>query len=120
VVEGTVAKAGSSVRINAQLVDARRDQHLWARQYDRELQDILQLQHDLASAIVQEVAGKLTPSEQSRFTANSREVNPEAYDAFLRGRPRVSGKPKAILSNPLIWIRVTPTVMPVWVNTMAS
>jgi TolB-like protein/Flp pilus assembly protein TadD len=85
VVEGSVAKAGSHVRINAQLVDARRDQHLWARQYDRELQDILQLQNDLASAIALEVAGKLTPNEQSRLTAKSRQVNPQAYEAFLKG-----------------------------------
>jgi len=85
VVEATVAKAGGRVRINAQLVDARRDQHLWARQYDRELQDILQLQNDLASAIALEVAGELTPKEKSRLAVRSRKVNPQAYEAFLKG-----------------------------------
>jgi serine/threonine protein kinase/Tfp pilus assembly protein PilF len=85
VIEATVAKAGGRVRINVQLVDARRDQHLWSRQYDRELQDILQLQNDLASAIALEVAGSLTPNEQSQLTAKSRQVNPQAYEAFLKG-----------------------------------
>src|SRR5262249_18229980 len=85
VVEGTVAKAGFRVRINALLVDARKDQHLWARQYDRELQDILQLQNDLASAIALEVAGKLTSYEASRLTAKAPQVNPEAYEAYLKG-----------------------------------
>ena len=85
VVEGTVSKAGDRVRINAKLVDARSDRHLWARQYDRNLQDVLLLQSDLASAIAREVAGRLTPYEQSRLTANSRRVNPQAYEAFLKG-----------------------------------
>jgi eukaryotic-like serine/threonine-protein kinase len=85
VVEGSVAKAGSRVRINAQLVDARREQHLWARQYDRELQDVLQLQNDLASAIALEVAGTLTPNEQSHLKQRTRQVNPQAYEAYLKG-----------------------------------
>ncbi|MFB3917715.1 MAG: protein kinase [Terriglobales bacterium] len=86
VVEGTVGKAGDRVQINAQLVDAHRDQHLWARQYNRELRDILQLQNDLASAITLEVAGNLTPNEQSRLTERTRHVNPQAYEAYLRGK----------------------------------
>lgn len=85
VVEGTVAKAGTRVRINAQLIDANNDQHLWARQYDSELKDVLQLQNDLASAIGREVRGRLTPNEQSRLAAKPRQVNPAAYEAFLKG-----------------------------------
>lgn len=85
VVEGTVAKVGSSVRISAQLVDARRDQHLWVREYERELQDVLQLQNDLSAAIALDVAGKLSANEESRLSAKSRQVNPAAYEAFLKG-----------------------------------
>lgn len=85
VVEGTITKAGNRVRINAQLIDARNDRHLWARQYDGDLQDVSQLQSKLASAIAQEVAGRLTPDEQSRLTAKSQRVNPQAYEAFLKG-----------------------------------
>lgn len=85
VVTGTVTTAGNQVRINAQLIDARNDKHLWARQYEGELQDILQLQSELASAIAHEIAGTLTPNEQSRFTPTFRRVNPKAYEALLKG-----------------------------------
>jgi serine/threonine protein kinase/Flp pilus assembly protein TadD len=84
VVEGTVSKSGDRVRINAQLVDAANDRHLWARRYDSDLRDVLQLQSDLALAIALEVAGRLTPNEQSRLS-EWRQVNPQAYDAFLKG-----------------------------------
>jgi TolB-like protein/Tfp pilus assembly protein PilF len=83
-VEGSVARSGSHVRINAQLVHARTDQHLWARQYERELTDILVLQADVAGAIAHEIQVTLTPQEQARLTL-TRRVNPEAYEAFLRG-----------------------------------
>jgi len=85
VVEGTVSKAGDRVRINAQLIDARNDRHLWARQYDSKLQDVLQLQGDLASAIALEVSGKLTANEASRVTSKRRQIEPEAYEAYLKG-----------------------------------
>ncbi|HEY6946082.1 MAG TPA: winged helix-turn-helix domain-containing protein [Candidatus Acidoferrum sp.] len=85
VVEGSVARSGSHVRINAQLVHARTDHHLWARQYERELTDILLLQADVATAIAREIQVTLTPEEKARLTL-TRQVNPEAYEAFLRGR----------------------------------
>jgi TolB-like protein/DNA-binding winged helix-turn-helix (wHTH) protein/Tfp pilus assembly protein PilF len=85
IVEGTISKSGSRVRINAQLIDAAKDQHLWAQQYDGELKDILQLQNDLASAITAEIAGKLTAKQRSRLLVRSRPVNPQAFDALLRG-----------------------------------
>src|SRR5215469_1040608 len=84
VVEGSVARSGSHVRINAQLVHAVTDQHLWARQYERDLTDILVLQADVVGAIAREIQVTLTPQEQARLTL-TRPVNPEAYEAFLRG-----------------------------------
>src|SRR5215472_11826214 len=77
VVEGSVARSGSHVRINARLVDGRTDQHLWARQYERELTDILLLQADVAGAVAREVQVRLTPQEEARL-ALSRPTNPEA------------------------------------------
>ena len=85
VVEGSVARSGSRVRISAQLVDAATDQNLWGRDYERDVQDVLQLQNDLAAAVAQAVAGKLTSQQQSKL-AESRPVNPEAYEDYLRGR----------------------------------
>jgi len=86
VVEGAVFRSGDRVRISAQLVDPTNDRNLWARNYDeREVRDVLQLQNELASAVAQEVAGRLTPDEESRFSSKTRQVNPEAYEAYLKG-----------------------------------
>ena len=85
VVEGSVQRAGDRVRISAQLIDARADQHLWASSYERDLRDVLALQDDVAQAITNELKIKLTPHGQLR-PANSRPVDPEAYEAYLKGR----------------------------------
>ena len=85
VVEGSFARSGSQVRINAQLVHARTDQHLWARQYERELTDILVLQADVAGAIADEIRITLTPQERARLTS-AHTIVPEAYEDYLRGR----------------------------------
>ncbi len=85
VVEGSVQRAGKRVRITAQLVDARRDRHLWAQSYERDLSDILTLQDEVARAIATEIQVKLTPHEQTRL-ASARPVNPEAHEAYLLGR----------------------------------
>jgi TolB-like protein/DNA-binding winged helix-turn-helix (wHTH) protein/Flp pilus assembly protein TadD len=85
VLEGSVLRSGNHVRVSAQLVDAAKDQHLWARQYDRDLQDVLQLQAELASAVALEVTGKLTSLGQAPSTTNKRKINPQAYEAYLKG-----------------------------------
>jgi TolB-like protein/DNA-binding winged helix-turn-helix (wHTH) protein/Tfp pilus assembly protein PilF len=85
VVEGTVARSGNRVRIDAQLIQASTDRHLWARSYERDLSDILSLQRDLARAIAAEVAVNLSPQEQSQL-ARARAVNPDAYESYLKGR----------------------------------
>jgi eukaryotic-like serine/threonine-protein kinase len=85
VVEGSVSRSGDKVRITAQLIDARADKHLWAKSFERSSRDVLALQAELASAIAREVNVRLTPSEQSRLIA-ARSVNPEAHDAYLKGR----------------------------------
>jgi tetratricopeptide (TPR) repeat protein len=80
-----VSRSGDRVRITAQLIDARADRHLWAKSFERSSRDVLALQAELASAIAREVNVQLTPTEQTRLTA-ARTVNPEAHDAYLRGR----------------------------------
>ena len=85
VVEGSVLRAGDKVRITAQLIDARADRHLWAKSFERDSRDVLALQDELASAIAREIHVQLTPAEQSRL-ARAPSVNPEAYDAYLKGR----------------------------------
>ena len=85
VVEGSVLRVGQRVRITAQLIDPATDTYLWAESYERDFEDVLFLQSDLARAIAQEIKVAVTP-EESRRLASARRVNPEAYEAYLKGR----------------------------------
>ncbi len=85
VVEGAVLRSGNRVRITAQLIQAATDRHLWSESYERDLRDVLALQDEVARAIATEVKIKLSPQEQTRL-ASARPVNPEAYEAYLKGR----------------------------------
>jgi serine/threonine-protein kinase len=85
IVDGSVQRSGDKVRINAELIEASTDRHLWAKSYERDLRDILTVQSAVAKAIADEVQIKLTPQEQARL-AKSRQVNPEALEAYLAGR----------------------------------
>jgi class 3 adenylate cyclase/TolB-like protein/tetratricopeptide (TPR) repeat protein len=84
IIEGTVTRADDRVRITAQLIDARNDQHLWSERYDRALTDVLALQSEIARAVAEQVRVELTPEEQAAL-AVSRSVDRRAYDAYLRG-----------------------------------
>lgn len=85
VVEGTVLRSGDSVRITAQLIDGRSDQHLWADSYDRSLRDVLSTENEVSQSIAETIKLKLS-SEQKAHLAAARPVNPEAHDAYLKGR----------------------------------
>ena len=64
VVEGSVQRSGNRVRVNAQLVDARNDTHLWAQTYDRDLADVFAIQSEIAKAIADQLQAKLSPNEK--------------------------------------------------------
>jgi TolB-like protein/Tfp pilus assembly protein PilF len=84
VIEGSVLRSGDHVRVTAQLIQAATDTHLWARSYERDLRDVLALQDEVARAIADEIRVKLTPQEQTRL-GRARPVNPETYEAYLKG-----------------------------------
>jgi serine/threonine-protein kinase len=84
IIEGSVLHVGNRVRITAQLIETATDRHLWAKSYERDLQDILALQSEIARAIVREIKIAVTPEEETRL-ARIRTVNPEAYEACLKG-----------------------------------
>src|SRR5712692_9566711 len=86
VIEGSVLRSGDHVRISAELIQASTDHSLWAKSYERELKDVLALQSELARTITQEINVKLTPAERTRLTTGRRPVNPQAYEAYLKGR----------------------------------
>ena len=85
IVEGSVLRSGERVRITVQLVEAGTETHLWAERYEKDVTDVLAVQADAARAIVGEIKIRLTPEEGERI-ARVRPVDPEAYDAYLRGR----------------------------------
>jgi serine/threonine-protein kinase len=85
ILEGSVSRSGDRVRITAQLIDARADRHLWAKSFERSSSDVLALQAELASAIAEEIDVQLTPSERTRLS-DAPSVNPQAHDAYLKGR----------------------------------
>ena len=85
IVEGSIVRSGQHVRVTAQLIRGSADQHLWAETYDRDFGDALQLQSDVARAITEQVRAQLTPALKVRFN-DSRPVDPEAYESYLRGR----------------------------------
>jgi TolB-like protein/Tfp pilus assembly protein PilF len=83
IVEGSVQENQGRVRIQAQLIDATTDQHLWAERYDRSLVDIFQLQSEVAEAIARALEAVVTPGEQERLEARPTQ-DPLAYDLYLR------------------------------------
>ena len=84
IVEGSVVQSGGRVRVTARLVDAATEKPLWSEEYDRDLRDVLSLQGEVTRAIAQEIRVQLTPQEQANLT-KARPVNPEAYEACLKG-----------------------------------
>jgi TolB-like protein len=87
VLEGTVQRVGNNVRINAQLIDAETDEHLWARTYDRQLsvQNIFAIQSEISEEIAGALRATLTQDEQSRL-ANVPTENMTAYGLYMQGR----------------------------------
>jgi TolB-like protein/DNA-binding winged helix-turn-helix (wHTH) protein/Tfp pilus assembly protein PilF len=84
VLEGSVMRSDSQVRVTAQLIEARTDTHLWSGEYTREMRDIISLQREVAGDIAHEIRLQLLPEQQTRITTAS-PVDPEAHESFLRG-----------------------------------
>jgi TolB-like protein/Flp pilus assembly protein TadD len=85
ILEGSLRKSTSRVRITAQLIRVKDQIHLWADSYDRELRDVLSVQSDVAQRVAEKIPLHLTPAEQARLEV-ARTTDPEAYEAYLRGR----------------------------------
>jgi TolB-like protein/DNA-binding winged helix-turn-helix (wHTH) protein len=80
ILEGSVERTGSHVHMNVQLIYAPGDRHIWAESYDRDLNHAYSLPTDLSQTVAREVKAATSPPPAPRY------VNPEAYDAYLRGR----------------------------------
>ena len=85
VVEGSVQRAANRVRVSAQLIDARKDTHVWVEKYDRELADVFAIQSEIAQKIADQLQAKLSPQEATEL-AQVPTSNPQAYNLYLRGK----------------------------------
>src|SRR4029077_19384578 len=83
VLEGSVQRAVNRVRVNAQLIDARSDAHLWAQTYDRDLSDVFAIQSEIAKAIADQLQAKLSPKEEAAVQEKPT-TDLGAYDLYLR------------------------------------
>jgi serine/threonine protein kinase/Flp pilus assembly protein TadD len=85
VLAGSLRRAGNRLRINAQLIDTRTDFPLWSERYDRELQDVFEVQDEIARKIAEALRITLSPQEQAAISAKPTD-NLQAYDLYLRGK----------------------------------
>ena len=85
ILEGSVQRSGGRVQVTAQLINGATDTHLWAESYERDLRDVLVLQSEVASTVAREIRVAITP-EETQHLGSARQVNPDAYEAYLKGR----------------------------------
>src|SRR5205823_3627285 len=96
VVEGSVQRSGGRVRVSAQLIDAKRDAHIWAEHYDRDLADVFAIQSELAEQIVSQLKAKLSPEEKAAIEQKPTADLP-AYDLYIRAKTLIAS---SALSTP--------------------
>jgi TolB-like protein/DNA-binding winged helix-turn-helix (wHTH) protein/Tfp pilus assembly protein PilF len=117
-VEGSVIRDGSRVRVHAQLIRGATDEHFWSETYDRELRDALSLESEVAQSIAQRVEVTITGEERSRLV-NARHVAPEVYESYLKGL-FVKGSDREKVQERIAYfeeaIRRDPTFAPAYVG----
>ncbi len=85
IVEGSVLKAGNEVRITAQLIDGLSDEHLWANSFEKQLDQVLSLQRNVASAIAEQIKWTFEPEDETHFAEEEKPVDSDAYELYLKG-----------------------------------
>ncbi|HEU4334484.1 MAG TPA: protein kinase [Candidatus Eisenbacteria bacterium] len=117
VLEGSALMIGKRVRVTVQLVSARTDETIWADRYDREIEDVLDLQNRMAETVAKEIAVQVSPREATRL-ARRRSVNPQAHVEFLKGQYSAAAtSPQAIeigLRHFQRAIELDPAFAPAW------
>jgi TolB-like protein/Flp pilus assembly protein TadD len=104
VLEGSLRRSGHRVRIAIQLIQVSDESHLWAESYERNLGDLLTLQFEVAESVAKEIQIKLAPQEQERL-ASAAALNPQAYEAYLKGRYLVSRRTLEALQKSIRYFR---------------
>src|SRR6266496_1247399 len=99
VVEGSVQRSGNRVRVNAQLVDARTDAHLWAQTYDRDLADVFAIQSEIAKAIADQLQAKLSPNEKKAIEQPPT-TDLAAFDLYSRAKSLLLTRSFSVTGEP--------------------
>src|SRR5215831_15245034 len=117
-VEGSVIREGSRIRVYAQLIRGATDEHFWSETYDRELPDVLSLESDVAQSVARKVEVTFTGDERSRLVA-ARHISPEVYESYLKGQ-FAKGNSRAEIEQSIAYfedaVRKDPTFAPAYVG----
>ena len=117
VLEGSALLVSNRVRVSVQLISARTDETIWADRYDRELEDVLALQGDLAETVAREIAIQVSPVEETHLSKRNT-VNAEAHLEYLKARHALSaGSPEAVEVGRRYALRaleIDPGFAPAW------
>jgi adenylate cyclase len=105
VLEGSVRKAGSRLRITLQLIDVANEGHLWAEAYDRTLDDVFGVQTEVARSVAAAFEGRLTPKPIPGGRGTPEHANPEAYVAYLKGRALLAQRTGANIAAAIASLR---------------
>ena len=99
VLEGSVQRAANKIRVNAQLIDARNDAHLWAQTYDRDLADVFAIQSEIAKTIADQLQAKLSPNEKKAIEQPPT-ANLAAFDLYIRAKSLLLTAPFSLNGEP--------------------
>ena len=119
ILEGNVSKAGETLRIRAQLIDAHNDNQIWTATYDRPLtvKNIFDVQDEIAAAIVEELKGRLSLSPDGKV---QRTASLEAYQLYLRGREKANERLPAPLMEAITDFEEVITLDPTYTNAYSG
>ncbi len=117
IVEGSILRAGDRVRITTQLIRADSDEHLWSDSYERDLENVLALQREVAKAIAGEIQMKLAPGQQPD---RARRVDPTAFEAYLKGRHHWNRRTAVDLHKAIEYFHAAIAADPGWARGYAG
>lgn len=98
IVEGSVVREGSRIRVHAQLIRGATDEHIWAEEYQREYRSLLEVQEEIARSIAEQIKVNLTPGDRARLEP-THPVDPEAHENYLKGRYYFNQRTKDALNK---------------------
>src|SRR2546428_1854836 len=104
IVEGSVIREGTQIRVHAQLIRAATDEHIWAEEYQREYRSVLAIQEEVARTIAERIEVSLTPTEQASL-ASTHPVDPEAHEDYLKGRYYFNQRTEDALNRSIVYFQ---------------